>query len=151
MAPHLAKHIDMLEKVQMRATKLVDGLGNIEYSERLRRLNLPTLVYRRMRGDVIEIFKHLHTYDVETLSPSFQLRNRPSRKHGFQLRQRKAKDGLRGIQSNGFYCRAVKLWNDLPRSVVYAQNVNILKDQLNDAWKDLPIKFDHKGTTTSDS
>ena len=80
-APHLSKHIDMLEKVQMRATKLVDGLGNIEYSEWLRRLNLLTLVYRRMRGDVIEIFKHLRTYDVETLSPSFQLRNRPSRKH----------------------------------------------------------------------
>ena len=122
----------MLEKVQMRATKLVDGLGNIEI---FRTLNLPTLVYRRMRGDVIEIFKYLHTYNVETLSSSFQLQNRPSRKHEFQLRQRKAKDGLRGIHSNGLYCRAVKLWNDLPRGVVNAQNVNILKNRLDDAWK----------------
>ena len=42
----------------MRATKLVDNMKNSNYSERLQRLNLPTLAYRRMRGDVIELFKH---------------------------------------------------------------------------------------------
>ena len=51
----------------MQATKLVDGLGNIEYPNRLRWLKLPTLVYRRMKGDVIEIIKDLHKYDIETL------------------------------------------------------------------------------------
>ena len=33
--PHLQKHIDMLENVQVRATKLVDGFGKIEYHDRL--------------------------------------------------------------------------------------------------------------------
>ena len=28
-APHLLKHVELLEKVQMRATKLVDGFGNL--------------------------------------------------------------------------------------------------------------------------
>ena len=51
-APHLLKHVEILEKVQMR------GFGNLDYPERLKRLNLPTLVYRRKRGDVIELYKH---------------------------------------------------------------------------------------------
>ena len=32
----------------------------MNYAERLKRLNLPTLVYRRRRGDMIETFKILH-------------------------------------------------------------------------------------------
>ena len=47
------KDIDAIENVQMRATKLVDGFQNLSYSERLQKLNLPTLVYRRLRGDLI--------------------------------------------------------------------------------------------------
>ena len=43
LAPHFREHINMLEIVQIRAAKLVDGLGNMDYPERLKRLNLPTL------------------------------------------------------------------------------------------------------------
>ena len=71
-APHFRKHINMLENVQIRASKLVDGLGNVGYPERLKRLNLPTLAYRRLRGDMIEIYKHFHTYDKDITSKSFQ-------------------------------------------------------------------------------
>ena len=96
-APHLKKHIDMLENVQVRATKLVDGLSNLDYPARLRKLELPTLVYRRARGDMIEVFKHLHTYDHDTLPKHFQLRKHGSRKHDYQLVWNKPKDGMRGL------------------------------------------------------
>ena len=49
-ASHYRKHINMLENVQIRASKLVDGLWNMDYPERLKRLNIPTLVYRRLKG-----------------------------------------------------------------------------------------------------
>ena len=42
--PYKVKDIEIIESVQKRATK--------HYSERLRRLNLPTLRYRRHRGDI---------------------------------------------------------------------------------------------------
>ena len=48
-----------LEKVQMRATKLVRKLKHLKYKERLERLKLPTLRYRRTRGDMIEVYKIL--------------------------------------------------------------------------------------------
>ena len=47
---HTQKLINSLENVQIRATKLVDGLGDVEYKERLIRLNLPALAYRRRGG-----------------------------------------------------------------------------------------------------
>ena len=150
-APHLAKHIDTLEKVQIRATRLVDELGKLEYPERLKRLNLPTLLYRRMRGDMIEIFKHFHTYDKDIISPSFQPKLRPSRKHRFQLHHRIPKDGKRGLETNGFYNRCVDVWNDLPREVANAENINTFKNRLDKAWENVPFKFDHKMYNRIDS
>ena len=37
--------------------KLVINLKKISYTNRLQRLKLPTLKYRRLRGDMIEVFK----------------------------------------------------------------------------------------------
>jgi len=52
------------QKVQMRATKLVISIKNLTYKDRLKRLKLPTLKYRRIRGDMIEIYKILtNKYD----------------------------------------------------------------------------------------
>ena len=150
-APHLVKHINMLENVQIRATKLVDGLHNLDYGERLAKLNIPTLVYRRLRGDIIEVFKHFHTYDREILSSSFHPRQRTSRKHNFQLHHSKLKDGARGVQSNSFYHRIVKTWNNLPQHVVNARNINTFKNSLDDYLSNEAIKFDHRALLVIDS
>ena len=80
-APHSKKLINILENVQIRATKLVDGFGSLEYTERLRKLNIPTLVHRRARGAMIELYKHFNVYSKETLSESFQPRQRNTRSH----------------------------------------------------------------------
>ena len=112
-SPHLQKYVNMLENVQIRATKLVDGLENLDYEERLKRLNLPSLAFRRFRGDLIELYKHFHHYDQDTISPSFQRRERVTRKHEYQLLQRKTKDAIRGVQSNSFYYCRIKAWDVL--------------------------------------
>ena len=124
----------MLEKVQMRATKLIDGFKNVEYSDQLRRFNLPTLMYRRARGDLIELYKHFHAYDKET-------RDRLSRKHTFQLIRNLSKDGTRGVQKDSFYHRTIDKWNELPEYVVNAKNINSFKNALDKYWIDIPMKF----------
>ena len=142
-APHLHKYVNMFENVQIRATKLVDGLSKLDYQERLKKLDLPTLVYRRARGEMIELFKHFRVYDRATIAPSFQPRNRLSRKHGFQLHQLKSKDGTRGLQTNSFYHRCTSIWNNLPRNVVHAEDINEFKNMLDNHWKTAPMKYDH--------
>ena len=142
-SPHLRKHINMIEKVQIRATKLIDGFGKLSYSERLERLNLPTLAYRRLRGDMIETYKHFHTYDPTILPSSFKPRNRPSRSHDCQIQPIIPRDGERGVQNNSFYCRIADTWNQLPRDVVNSPTLDTFKNRLDQHWKDLPLKLDH--------
>ena len=48
------KDMNLLENVQHRATRMIPGFRNLSYEERLRRLDLSTLTYRRFRGDAIE-------------------------------------------------------------------------------------------------
>ena len=128
MAPHSVKLINMIENVQKRATKLVDGLGSLDYAERLRKVNLPTLVYCRARGAMIELWKHFNIYTRDTLSDAFQPRERKTRAHDRQILERTPKDGVRGLQTNSFYYRHTKTWNNLPASVVKAMTINSFKD-----------------------
>ncbi len=58
-APHLKKHTEALENVQRQATKMLPELRDLSYPDRLCRLKLPTLAYRRLRGDMIELYKIL--------------------------------------------------------------------------------------------
>ena len=127
-SPHLKKYQDLLEKVQMRATKLVDHMGALDYSERLRALNLPTLAFRRYRGDMIEVFKHFHNYDRSIVSKSFQPRERSSRKHQFQLHERKPSDGIQGVHHNAFYNCTARQWDELASHVVKATSVDMFKN-----------------------
>ena len=57
--PTKMKGIIAIEKVQIRATKYMPTLKELSYEDRLRKLQLPTLRYRRLPGDIIEVFKIL--------------------------------------------------------------------------------------------
>ena len=51
-----------VEDVQRRATKMLGHLKNLSYPDRLKKLKLPSLEHRRLRGDMIEVYKYMNGY-----------------------------------------------------------------------------------------
>ena len=134
-SPKLQKHSKLLEGVQRRATRIVEACKHQPYSNRLQRIGIPTLEYRRSVGDMVEVYKHLHFYDSTTVPSKFVPRTRPSRNHEFELKRAFAKDGLRGVQTNSFYYRSIKHWNELPRDVVSSPSIAVFKKRIDIAWQ----------------
>ena len=80
-APHLRKHINILEAVQRRATRMIPNLKDMSYLDRLKKLNLFSLAYRRRRGDLIQVFKLLHSIDNVNYTHIFELNPSITRGH----------------------------------------------------------------------
>ena len=56
----MRKHINLIESVQRHYTRCIIGMSELDYEKRMRVLDLPSLEYRRMRGDMIEVYKITH-------------------------------------------------------------------------------------------
>ena len=131
------KYIEAVERVQRRATKQLPGMKDLPYPERLKILKLPTLVYRRARGDMIETFKLLHDkyygeYSQLVKLHASHISREGTRGHRFKLCQEGSKLNIR---RQSFPVRITKVWNELPDSVVNAPNVNTFKNRLDRHWR----------------
>ena len=69
LGTHIKSDIEDIEKVQKRATKLVISLKKLPYKDRLEHLHLVTLKYRRLRGDMIEVYKIVTNKYESTVLP----------------------------------------------------------------------------------
>lgn len=56
-SPRLKKDVDIIEKVQRRVTKTPHAMRGLSYEMRCSKMNLNTLEKRRLRGDLIQLFK----------------------------------------------------------------------------------------------
>ena len=89
---------------------------------------------RRARGDMIEVFKHFNSYDQALIPCIFKQQQYGIRNNGCQLVWRVPKDGLRGLQTNSFYYRVIKAWNELPSEVVNAPIILPLLMRSEQGW-----------------
>ena len=80
----------MPEGVQRRPTKMIPGLRNLSYEERLTRLDMFSLRRRKLRSDIIELFKMTYCIDKVNLGKLFcKDKNRITRKQRLCLKIRR--------------------------------------------------------------
>ena len=147
-SPHLKKDILAIENVQRRATKLLPGFKDLTYTERLQRLKLPTLVYRRLRGDVIEVYKLLNQkYDEAVAKGLLSLHSehceKPTRNRGHKQKLFKRRARL-NLRQKFFSFRVVDVWNSLPTSVIEAPSVLSFERRLDKCWRKQDLLYNFK-------
>ena len=87
---------------------------------------------------MVEVWKHINSYDTPVISPTFQLTR--SSWYPVQLKRINSK----GSQSKSFYKLVPTLWNDLPPVVREAECRNTFKNRLDMHWRGHPMRLYHK-------
>ena len=126
--PYYRKDIDILEKIQRRATRMVPELRHLSYSDRLHRLKLTSLEDRRQRGDLIEAYKIISGKENVRCDKFFKMAdsnvsNNITRGNSKKLYKPRLNKGILQ-RSNFFSVRVVNSWNQLPEEVISAKTVN---------------------------
>ena len=144
--PHTVKYIESIEGVQRRATKMIPEIKKLSYPERLKYLRLPTMAYRRARGDMIEVYKIIkEIYDSKTTCNILKYRDKihlSLRGHNYILEHKRLYNPTR---VNFFANRVVNNWNSLPEYIVEAGSLNIFKNSLDRLWSNQDLLYNYRG------
>ena len=147
-SPHTKQYQEMIEKVQRRATKLLPDLKNLPYDDRLKILKLPTPKYRRLRNDLLHLYKLSHnmvemdqdtyckkcTHNTLMLQKSLRTSTR-GHEYKYQIHHHP------GIRNRFITARALSYWNSLPNTTVNSPSINSFKNNLEKNMSSLPNQY----------
>ncbi len=103
---------------------------------------MPTLKYRRLRGDMIHLYSIISGVHDTYSAIQFNMSNiTKTRGNQFKMQARHTHYRLRG---HFFSNRIIEVWNSLPNDVVSADSINIFKNRLDRFWFNQEFKFDWK-------
>jgi len=105
-SPYLRKDVNALESVQRRITRLTPGMGRWSYGEKLERLGLCPLEFRR-GGDLVETFQMLRGVDRVAVERMFPL------------------VGVSGTQGHCLKIRGCSFKTEMRRNMFYSRGLRV--------------------------
>ena len=128
--------------MQRNFTRNIFSVKHLSYEDRLEKLKLPSLEFRRLRGDMIQTFKITRQfYDRKTVDSLFQLRNN-QRLIGHRLKLKLTKIHVNKSQFKNFFTnRVVNCWNSLPEHIIEADSINSFKNKVDEHLKEKMYKI----------
>jgi hypothetical protein len=132
--PSLLKDINLIENVQRSFTRKVCFLCNlpaVSYDQRLLMFNLDSLEMRRLKCDLVELFKIVHKYSAcsiyETLNFCHNNAYNVTRGHRLKI----AVVRTRKYSFKHFFInRVLNVWNFLPDSCFHSNLISVFKNKL---------------------
>ena len=135
-SPHIRRDIEKMERVQRRATKMMSKIRNHSYQQQLKDLKLISIIQRRLRGQLIEVFKYLNRFNnvspISLFDYDFNNRTRTNRKKIIVKRLNTS------VAQHFFPINITTTWNALPHDVVKSGTVNTFKNHRDAHWEDKP-------------
>ena len=113
-----------IEKVQRRTTKIIPELRHYSYQKRLQKLSLPSLVYRRQRGEMIFLHQLNHQYFNVDITNFLQYQSFITRGHCYKIYKLHAQSFYR---ANFVTVRPINNWSNLPLSAIEIISINLFK------------------------
>jgi ribonucleases P/MRP protein subunit RPP40 len=132
--PYKQKDIDNIESVQRRATRMVSELTDMDYPSRLKNTNLISLEMRRLRADLIEVFKIMKGFEGVNIDDFFVLQpTNKTRGHPYKIAKKYARLDVRKYF---FSNRVVNEWNNLSEEIVNSSSINEFKSKIQKYFED---------------
>ena len=134
-SPYYKSDIHTIESVQMTFTRYLCQRANIKFSNyknRLDILNLESLESRRVKRDLLLLYKILNgLVDIDAADFFHASTNGGYnlRRHKLQITRQKISKTL--CRQNFFSHRIVQHWNELPENIVTSPSLTIFKHKLN--------------------
>ena len=113
---------------------MINGFSQLSYQERLKRTNLMSLEIRRLRADLLQVYKIMHELEGLQKEDFFEMANSrlTTRGHEFKIYKQRARLDARKFF---FSQRVVDEWNSLRPEIVNANSVNAFKNSLDPILK----------------
>lgn len=118
-----------IESVQRLFTRRLCDTPGVSYPDRLKHFGLEPLELRRIRTDLVELYKIVKNKSGVCFNDVLQYANITGNRQKNNLRIAK-KFCRTSFGLNSYYSRNVDIWNDLPQSIVDAPSVKNFRDKL---------------------